>query len=201
MITMQKEQPPFVRFEYMECGRDVEASEKSGRHIPLVKAHALIMQHGSKDVLEKNAEEWLAHIRQKAIEGQYPSEWVKRFEMQFEEFTKGNELPREGTPIRTWPAPNREQVIRLLALGITTVEDLSAVPDAGLGNIGLDGRNLRDLARNYIEAGTGNGALAKKLADAEQLARDQADQIKRMSESISALEAQMPKTLHAKRAA
>lgn len=191
-IAMRKEAPPFVRFEFMECGVNAEASAKAGRPIPLVKAYALIMQHGSKDVLEKDAEEWLAQIHEKALQGQYSPEWVARFKLQYEEFTKGNELPRDGTPIRTWPAPNREQVIRLLALGITTVEDLAAVPDAGLGNIGLDGRVLRDLAKNFIEAGEGIGVLARKLADAEQKAREQGEQITRMAQQLAELKAQIP---------
>jgi len=201
-VQMRQEAPPFVRFEYMECGTDAEASAKAGRPIPIVRPYALIMQHGSKDVVEKNAEEWLEQIAVKAADGRYNPEWVARFRLQYEAFTKGNELPREGTPVRTWPAPNREQVIRLIALGITTVEDLASVPDSGLGNIGLDGRHLRDLARNYIEAGQGAGVMAKKLADQELLIREQAEQIRRMQASIEALEeARGGKTLHAKKAA
>jgi hypothetical protein len=157
------------------------------------------MQHGSKDEHHAVAEEWLAKIRQKSIEGTWPPEWVDRFDRQYEAFLKGNELPRDGTPVRTWPAPNREQVIRLIALGIQTVEDLAAVPDSGLANIGLDGRNLRDLARNYIEAGQGVGVMAKKLADLEQTVRDQAEQLKRMEErnaELAVAAGQKRETLH-----
>lgn len=199
--TIRKEAPPFVRFEFMECGVDLEASAKSGTRIPLVKAHALIMQHGSKDVVEKDAEEWLKQIEQKAIDGTYSPDWAQRFKMQYEQFCKGNELPRHGTPIRTWPAPNREQVIRLQAIGITTVEDLAAIPDSGLQNIGLDGRYLRDLAKNYLEDSKGAGLMAKQLADLQQTNRDQKETIERMQASIAALEAALPKTLHAKKAA
>ncbi len=191
--TIRKEAPPFVRFEFMECGVDVEASAKSGTRIPLVKAFALIMQHGSKDVVEKNAEEWLKQIEEKAINGMYNPEWVTRFKMQYEAFCKGNELPRHGTPIRTWPAPNREQVIRLQALGITTVEDLAAIPDSGLQNVGLDGRYLRDLAKNYLEESKGVGAMAKKVSDLEQADRENKATIERMSSQIAALEAVLPK--------
>jgi hypothetical protein len=203
-VTIRKDAPPFVRFEFMEFGINAEATAKAGRPIPAVKAFALIMQHGSKDVVEKDAEEWLQQIKEKAMQGMYNSEWVTRFKMQYEEFCKGNELPRDGTPIRTWLAVTREQGTRLLALGITTVEDLAAVPDAGLGNIGLDGRNLRDLARNYIEAGQGIGVMAKKLSDLEERDRQNSATIERMSQQLAELKAQLPKereTLHAKRAA
>lgn len=185
-MTMMKEQPPFVRWEFVECGLNAEATKTAGRPVPAVKPFAFIMQHGSKDVVERDAEEWLAQIEQKAREGMYNQEWAERFRKQYEAFCKGQDLPPEGTPVRTWPAPNREQVIRLLAMGILTVEQLSAVPDSALSNIGLDGRHLRDLARNFIEAGHGAAGLAKKVADLEELTRQQAD-------TIARLEAALPK--------
>lgn len=189
--TIRKDAPPFVRFEYMECGTDLPQSATAGSRIPLIKAYALIMQYGSKDVVEKDAEEWLASIKQRAIQGQYNPEWATRFQMQYDEFLKGNELPRHGTPVRTWPAPNREQVIRLQAVGITTVEDLAAVSDSALQSIGLDGRYLRDLARNYLEESKGVGALAVKVAELEQTKRDQAEQIKRMEAQLADFAAQL----------
>lgn len=198
---IRKEAPPFVRFEYVENGVDLEATAKAGTRIPLVRPFALIMQHGSKDVVEKDAEEWLQQIEEKAINGMYNAEWVQRFRMQFEQFLKGNELPREGTPIRTWPAPNREQVIRLQALGITTVEDLAAIPDSGLQNIGLDGRYLRDLAKNYLAESHGVGALAKQMADLQEAQRQNKETIERQAQQIAELKAQQParETLHAKK--
>lgn len=183
---MAKEQPPFVRFDWVESGINAEATKTAGRPVPAVKPFAFIMQHGSKDVIERDAEEWLAAKDAEARDGRYNQEWVERFHKQYDAFLKHEELPAEGTPIRTWPAPNREQVFRLLALGIQTVEQLSAIPDSGLSNVGLDGRNLRDLARNFIEAGHGAAGLAKKVSDLEELTRQQA-------ETIARLEAALPK--------
>ena len=147
---IRQDTPPFVRFEHMEYGVDAEASEKAGRPIPKVVPFALIMQHGSKDCVEKPAEEWLAQIRQRAIDGTYNPQWAERYRLQYEEWKKGNELPREGTPVKTCALFNGEQAKRLVALGITTVEDLAQIPDQALGGIGLDGRVLRDMARTYI---------------------------------------------------
>lgn len=190
MPSVAKEAPPFVTFEYMEDGIDQEATLAAGRRIPKVTAFALIRQIGDKfTCTEKKAEEWLDQIEQKAIAGTYPPEWAQRYKMAFEQFKKGEELPREGTPVKTWPAPTREQVLRLLALGLTTVEDLAATPDQGLSNIGLDGRYLRDLAKNYVDSGKDTAGIVKKLADAEQSIRDKDDQIKRLEERMNALEA------------
>lgn len=162
-----------------------------------------LMQHGDKfSVTEKNADEWLAHIEREAMQGRYDATWVAQFKLEYQGFLKGNELPREGTPIRTWGSITREQGTRLIGMNITTVEDLASMPDASLGNIGLDGRNLRDLAKNFIEAGQGAGGMAKKLADLEQADRDNKATIERMALQLAELKAQQPdKTLHAKKAA
>ena len=85
----------------------------------------------------------------------------------------------------------------MIALNLTTIEDLAATPDSGLGGIGLDGRYLRDLARSTLESRSGGAELAKKLAAAEQTARDQGEQIKRMEAQLAELKALLPdRTLH-----
>jgi hypothetical protein len=166
MVTIFDKRPPYVRFEEREMGLDADATAAAGRPIPRVVFMACITPHGSKDVVEKVAEEWLAQIKQKALAGDYPSEWLSHFELQYKEWRKGNDVPREGTPIRTWQMCTGEQRTRLIGNGITTVEDLAQFPDSGLGAIGMDGRYLRDLARNWITEAKDKGANAKALADA-----------------------------------
>lgn len=177
-ISIAKERRPLAMFEYGDNGQQV-----------IVK----IMQHGDKfSVTEKNADDWLAQIENMARAGQYDPAWVAQFKMEYEAFLKGNELPRDGTPVRTWGAITREQGNRLIGLNLTTLEDLAATPDSGLGQIGLDGRYLRDLAKNTLESAKGTGDLAKKLAAAEQKARDQDETIKRMGAQIEEMKALLP---------
>jgi hypothetical protein len=166
MISVFDKRPPFVRFEDREMGLNAEATEKEGRPVPRVVNMACITPHGSKDVFEKIAEEWLDQIKRQSLAGQYPTEWYQHFKLQFEEWQKGNELPREGTPIKTWQMTTRDQARRLIAGGVTTVEDLAAFPDSNLSVIGMDGRYLRDLARSWITEAKDKGANAKALADA-----------------------------------
>lgn len=161
-----KERPPFVRWEDREVGIDEDATKREGRQIPKMRALALVTPAGSKDVVEKYAEQWLDEIGAKALRGEYPLEWSNLFRAQYDAWRKGNELPRSGTPILTWQMiAIKEQRTRLIALGITTVEDLGAWPDSGLGTIGLDGRYLRDLARAWLAEARELGASAKELAD------------------------------------
>lgn len=187
---MMKERPPYVRFEEREVGVDQEASEAAGRQVPRVIVLAVITPHGSKDEIEKYAEQWLKEIRAKALKGEYPLEWANLFAAQFEEWKKGNELPRSGTPIKTWQMIGVAEVRkRLLTLGYTTVEDLAAVPDAALGQLGLDGRYLRDLARNWLTEADTKGANAKALADANATIARLEGTIGRLTARIESLEA------------
>ena len=191
---MTKETPPFVRFEYQEHGRDVEKSKEAGRPIPFIKPMVIVMQRGSKDEWVGIADEWLAEKHKAASEGTYPPQWVDQFKRQYEAFLKGDELPLEGTPIKTWSAVTREQVIRLIAANIRTVEELAETPDAALmTQIGLDGRVLRDTARAFIAEGKAAGGAAVKIAALEEANRGKDDIIKRLEARLAAVEEQIPK--------
>lgn len=180
-VSLAQARRPLAMFDYSDNGKRT-----------IVK----IMQHGDKfSVTEKDAEDWLADISQKALQGQYDATWVAQFKLEYEAFLKGNELPRDGTPIRTWGSISREQGTRLVTLNIVTVEDLAAYPDSGLGTIGLDGRYLRDLARNFLDSNKGVAATAKQLADLEQSNRDKDETIRRMEERLAALEQPKPEKL------
>ena len=186
---MTKETPPFVRFEYRENGRDVAASDKAGRPIPKIEPMVIVMQRGSKDEWVGNADEWLAEKHKAASEGTYPPQWVDQFKRAYDAFLKGDELPPEGTPIKTWSAIGREQVIRLLAANIRTVEELAETPDSALmTQIGLDGRVLRDTARAFIAEGKTVGGSAVKIAALEEENRRLREEQDRMKASIAALE-------------
>lgn len=186
--------PPFVRFEEREMGINQEASETAGRPIPKVVTLACVTPHGSKDCFEKVAEEFLAQLKKKALAGEYPTEWLHHFELQYSEFKKGNELPREGTPTKTWAAVTKEQSVRLCALGYTTIEDIAQVPDSGLPLIGLDGRYLRDLARGWINESKDKGVNARALADAQVKIESQEEMIKSLQARLQRLEEEREET-------
>ena len=186
-MQISDKRPPLVRFEEREYGINQEATERAGRPVPNVVPFALITPFGSKDCVEKVAVEWIAQLKRQAQQGNYPYEWAKQYEHQFEEWKKGNEVPRDGTPVKTWQAVSKEQQVRLIALGYVVIEDLAQVPDSGLDMIGLDGRYLRDLARKWCDTDT--AAIIKRAADLEATVRDQADTIARMAEQLEQLSA------------
>lgn len=183
--------PPFVRFEEQEVGLDAEASKKAGRPIPRTQVLAIITPHGSKDEVHRVAEEWLTQIRNKAAQGFYDPQWVTFFERQYEEWKKGNELPREGVPIRTWQMVTNESRRRILAAGYSTVEDLAQCPEQGLSMIGLDGRYWRDTARAWLKEGSDKGTNAKEIADLRSQLSERDGQIERLTNAVTRLEARL----------
>lgn len=200
MISVFDKRPPFVRFEEREMGIDPTATEAAGRPIPRTVVMACITSHGSKDVHEKPVDEWLKGIKEKALRGEYSIEWKNHFELQYSEWLKGNELPRSGTPVKTWAMCTREAGTRLIAAGITTVEDLAEFPDTNLNVIGMDGRYLRDMARGWINEAKDKGTNAKALADAnvkigtlEETVQRQADRLQRLEARLEEREVDEPK--------
>lgn len=193
MLGLMKEIMPYVQFANKDYGRDEEASRKAGRHIPRNATFIIITSHGSKDSSDHLVEEWLPRKRLEASRGAYNLEWVEKIEKAYEAWKKGHEVPREGTPILHWQMVSPEQNTRLRALGITTVEDLAAIPDSGLAEVGLDARVLRDLARNWIMEGEQKGINAQELANAQQKLRDQEGMIQQLKARLTALEAAQDK--------
>lgn len=200
-LSIFDKRPPFVRFEERELGIDPVATAAAGRPIPRMSIVACITSHGSKDCHETVAEEWLARLKSQGQGGdEYAQDCYDKFSKQFAAWRDGHELPREGTPIKTWAMCTREAGTRLIATGITTVEDLSAFPDSNLSVIGMDGRYLRDMARGWINEAKDKGANAKALADAnvkigalEETVKRQAERLDRLLAKLESQEDEAPR--------
>lgn len=180
---------PFFMFQEREHGIDAEASTNLGYEVPKMVTFILITPHGHKgDPLEFFADEFIDRKGREAREGRYDHSWVKEFKDGLGLFREGREIPREGTPLITWERilkSRREQ----LRSRFPTVEDLAATPDSSLGEIGLDGRVLRDMAKADIKAKTDLSPVVKELAEANETVRRQQETIDKMSRRLDALEA------------
>jgi hypothetical protein len=118
--------------------------------------------------------------------------WVQEFKTGLVSFRDGKEIPRHGTPLVTWERilkSRREQ----LAPQFPTIEDLAAVPDSSLGDIGMDGRVLRDMARGDIKAKTDLSPVVKELADANETIRRLEEMLDMMNKRIDAMDTDKPK--------
>jgi len=180
-FQQQLERVPFFTFQDREHGINREASDAAGYEVPRVVTFILITPHGHRgDPLEFVADEFIARKTTESRAGKYNPEWVAEFVRGLASFREGKEIPRDGVPVLTWERilkSRREQLSRRWP----TLEDLAAVPDSALAEIGMDGRVIRDMARAEIQARLDLSPVVKELADAKELIRQQQDQISSLS--------------------
>lgn len=181
---------PFFMFQDREHGVDAAASAERGYEVPRLMTFILISPHGHKgDPIEFFAEEFIERKDKESRDGKYDREWVKEFRQGLEMHREGKEIPRHGTPLVTW-----ERILKsrreALARRFPTVEDLAAVPDSSLGEIGLDGRVLRDLAKGDIQAKKDLSPVVKELADSKEETRRLQEQLEALTARFNAMEKQ-----------
>lgn len=190
---------PFFFFQDREHGADAELSKEKGYEVPRLVTFILITPHGHKgDPMEFIADEFIERKNKDVKEGRYDPNWVQEFKTGLALWREGKEIPRHGTPLITWERllkSRREQ----LAPMYPTIEDLAAVPDGALGNIGLDGRVLRDMAIGDIKAKTDLSPIVKELAEANEDKRRMQEQIDSLVAKFNSLEKEQ-KTISLKRA-
>ena len=81
----------------------------------------------------------------------------------YERWKNGQEMPLNGTPIKTWSAISPAQIKNLIAIGILTVEDLANVNGEGLTRIGMGGQNLKKMATNWLETAADHGPVTLRV--------------------------------------
>jgi hypothetical protein len=175
------ERVPFFLFQQREHGIDAAASAELGYDVPKMVNFILVAPHGHKgDPFEFLADEFIERKEREAREGRYDRSWVK-------EFKEGREIPRHGTALITWERLTKSRREQLVAR-FPTVEDLAAVPDSSLSEIGMDGRVLRDMARGDIQAKASLSPVVKELALANETIRQMQSQMETMQQTITALQ-------------
>ena len=179
---------PFFMFVDREHGADPEKSKEAGYEVPKLVTFILITPHGHKgDPIEFFADEFIERKGKEAKEGRYDHAWVAEFKAGLAAYRDGRSIPRHGTPLITWERilkTRREQ----LASKYPTVEDLAAVPDSSIGEIGLDGRVLRDMAKADIQAKKDLSPVVKELADAKEDNRRLQEQIEALTKRLDVMD-------------
>lgn len=182
-----KQTPPFC-FVDRETGIDAEQSKEKEYPVPSFTTFIQIVPHGSRgEPSEFIAEEFIARKKVECNAGRYDRDWVKDFEHGYSLYKEGKAMPLKGIPLITFLLI-AEQRRKELSVRFPTLEALAAVPDSGLGEIGLDGRVLRDLARNAIESRKDFSPVLKELADANETVRAQKEQIDNLAARLAKLE-------------
>lgn len=120
----------------------------------------------------------------------------ERFSRQWDTFQKQKTEVHEGTPIENWPQIGRSTALNFKALNIHTVENLAAVPDTVLHNLGHGGRDFRDKAILWLKAANDGAALMQAEEKARQLKEDNEAlkaQIADLAKKVEALAQEEPR--------
>ncbi len=164
MPEIMKERPPFVTFE-VRAEEDRQASIETGQYRAKDVDYALITPAGSKDRVERVVADWFAHLAEQSAQGRFPAEWLEGYKHKYKLWKEGQELPVNGTPIKTWNVLSPAQCKTLLDLHVLTVEDLAAANEELLARIGMGSRSLQASARDWLASAKDIGATAAKLTD------------------------------------
>lgn len=146
----------FVQF-YMESVKDEEASSKEGRPIYADKEYIKIIPVGDKNTV-------ICRPVRTSWDGNNAPD-TERWPHQYAAFKNQQVQVNEGTPLEQWPPLTKSQVMMMKSANVHTVEQLAAVSDQNLGNLGMGARSLREKAEAYInnsKDGAGLSALQEK---------------------------------------
>lgn len=205
-VAELEQRPPYIRFE-QRAVEDRDKTQETGIYSYKDVEMVLVTPHGSKDVHEDLAENWLAKQAELARKGRIPQAHYDYFRRTYDNWREGLEEPLEGTPIKGWPAISPAQQEQVYQANLRTVEDLAQAPEQALHAIGMGARALKQKAQAWLESSdTGRAAnriqdLENKLADAEERNQKQAQMIDELSSRLERLESGGKKTASKKKSA
>ncbi len=74
-----------------------------------------------------------------------------QIEPAYEAWKSGEEMPETGTPLAAWGGVSASQIAALKGIGIKTVEDLAGLSDSNMKAVLPNMRDLRTMARQWME--------------------------------------------------
>lgn len=185
-----EERPPYVEFVYKPM-EDRAASIRQGHYVARDVAFAKVWRAGSKDMLEKNAEDWLLGLKQAGEAGMIPTAWHEHFKKKFEAWKLGEETPTEGTPIKGWPVLSPAAQAMVIKAGYLTVEDLANSSDNEVGGIGMGAVGFKNKARAWLDAAEGPGKMTEKFETLRAELAEQKLQNQRLSTIVAELKGKL----------
>lgn len=146
-----------VRF-FLYPELDERRSKEEGRPIYQDIEMVEIMSGGAKDVLHKKSDDVSR----------------QRFKRQYDAFKSKNAEARIGTPLRQFPFISASECKELEYFNIFTGEQLIAMPDGKIDNIGVNGRDLIKQVKAFIQMAKDTSVVSKMTSENESLKREMA---------------------------
>lgn len=147
---------------YNESVKQGHASEKAGRPIFQDVPYVWIRFPGDRT----------REVKKKAND-----EYKQRFPRQWAAFERQEQVVEVGTPLEQWGPISKSSALNYKGMNIHTVENLAAVSDTTLHNLGHGGRDMRDKAIAWLKS-SGDSAEAMRLATENQALKDDVAMLK-----------------------
>lgn len=106
---------------------------------------------------------------------------IEAYRSQYNRWKSGQAQATSGTPLEQWPGVTRSQVKELAYFNVRTVEQLAAVSDANLSNIGSY-TALRKKAQDWIATARGAAPIEEARAEAKRFKEELAEMKRQMAE-------------------
>lgn len=158
----EEPKPPFVRFE-VRAIEDRGATIEAGHYVGQDVVFAIVTPAGTRERLEKNADDWLAGIEEGVKQERIPPSWFDTYKKALENFKSAQETPEFGTPVKDWPGASPSQIKTLVDINVTTVEELSTANEETLSRLGMGGRALKQKAIIWLESSGDQGKITEEM--------------------------------------
>lgn len=112
-----------------------------------------------------------------------PITYAMRFNEQYQRFKAGMAQSQSGTPLEELTMIPQAKRLELKALAVHTVEALAALDGQELKNLGVGGRDLKNVAQAYLDKSAANADVSKLAGDNEDLRA----QVAELQEQLNAL--------------
>jgi hypothetical protein len=186
-MELQEDRPAFVRFE-LRAREDRNKTIENGYYTTKDVEVALITPPFSKDCVEKDVTDWLTEMEDHVRNMRMPARWRDHYKASYEAWSKGQEMPVNGTPIKGWRKLSPAQEKNLLAMGVQTVEDLAQINDEGMKRYGMGALQLKNLAiaelKDPNKLAVENAALRSDMDTLKQQMLDIIEQNKEMAKQL-----------------
>lgn len=179
--------PPFVRFE-IRVEEDRQASVDAGHYVGKDVIYAIVTPIGSRDTIERNAEEWIAGLAEGVKQERIPASWESAYRRALKDFQESRETPDNGTPIKDWPGASPAQIKTMLDINVRTVEDLAEANEETVGRIGMGGRALKQKAKTWLKSANETGKNVEKVNALEIENSELKTTVKELTERLAKLE-------------
>lgn len=189
---------------FFNAGQD--QSGKRDPVIPIFKMDAVKMEYASREAGRPIMEDRefvtlvIPGARGTTVYEEVNDEHKRRWPREYQAFKENREVPLSGTPLSEIPGMSQALVLELQAMHVRTAEQMRDLSDTALQNLGTGARIIREKVTRWLEAATDAAPLEKALADADRqtieitrlngVIRDQAEQIKSLSDQVQALRVQ-----------